>query len=118
MSEFKTKLSEVELNEIYLWVDTFKLSRPKKNINRDFSDGVLMAEVIHWSFPKMIDLHNYFPANNFDRKMINWRLLNKKVFIKIGLHLKDSHFEALSNANPNCIECLLWHSKQSIENYK
>ncbi len=27
------------LQELYLWVDTIPLSRPKRNIARDFSDG-------------------------------------------------------------------------------
>ena len=38
-------LSENELNEVYNWVDEIPLSRPKKNISRDFSDGCLVAEV-------------------------------------------------------------------------
>lgn len=32
-------LSAEELNEVYQWVDQLSLSRPKKNITRDFSDG-------------------------------------------------------------------------------
>lgn len=40
------RLSEEELNDVYSWVDSIPLSRPKKNISRDFSDGVLMAEII------------------------------------------------------------------------
>lgn len=33
------KLSEEEMQLIYNWVDEIPLSRPKKNIARDFSDG-------------------------------------------------------------------------------
>ena len=32
------KLSEEEMQEVYNWVDEIPLSRPKKNIARDFSD--------------------------------------------------------------------------------
>ena len=32
-------LSEEELTEVYNWVDQIPLSRPKKNITRDFADG-------------------------------------------------------------------------------
>ncbi len=32
-------LSEDELKKVYAWVDEIPLSRPKKNIARDFSDG-------------------------------------------------------------------------------
>lgn len=44
-------LSEEELNSIYNWVDEVPLSRPKKNIARDFSDGVLTAEIIAHFLP-------------------------------------------------------------------
>jgi hypothetical protein len=40
----KYQLSEEDSDAVYEWVDSFELSRPKKNISRDFSDGVLMAE--------------------------------------------------------------------------
>jgi len=32
------------------------LSRPKKNIARDFSDGVLVAEIIAYYLPQGIDV--------------------------------------------------------------
>jgi hypothetical protein len=32
-------LDEEEMQMIYNWVDEIPLSRPKKNISRDFSDG-------------------------------------------------------------------------------
>ena len=33
------KLNEEEMQLIYNWVDEIPLSRPKRNIARDFSDG-------------------------------------------------------------------------------
>ena len=38
-------LSQEEINEVLNWIDEIPLSRPKKNMARDFSDGVLAAEV-------------------------------------------------------------------------
>jgi hypothetical protein len=38
-------LSDDDLQKIYAWVDAIPLSRPKKNIARDFSDACLIAEV-------------------------------------------------------------------------
>ena len=32
-------LGEEEIQAVYNWVDEIPLSRPKKNITRDFSDG-------------------------------------------------------------------------------
>ena len=52
-------LNEEELNFVYNWVDEIPLSRPKKNITRDFADGVLLAEIISIYCPKMIEKHNY-----------------------------------------------------------
>lgn len=57
-------LSEEELNEIYNWVDTIPLSRPKKHIGRDFADGVLMAEIVAHFYPKLVEIHNYSPAHS------------------------------------------------------
>lgn len=36
----------------------------QRNIARDFSDGVLCAEVIRHYFPNLVELHNYSPANS------------------------------------------------------
>jgi hypothetical protein len=69
-------LSEEELQALYAWIDEIPLSRQKKNINRDFSDGVLAAEVVHHFLPKLVELHNYSPANSTQQKMDNWRTVN------------------------------------------
>ena len=69
-------LSEEELNGIYNWVDSIPLSRPKKNIARDFSDGVLVAEVVHHFFPKIVELHNYSLSHSIQQKLYNWNTLN------------------------------------------
>ena len=33
------ELSETDLQSLYAWIDEVPLSRPKKSIARDFSDG-------------------------------------------------------------------------------
>ena len=71
-------LSEEELQALYAWIDEIPLSRQKKNINRDFSDGVLAAEVVHHFLPKLVELHNYSPANSTQQKMDNWRTVNSQ----------------------------------------
>ena len=57
-------LTEAELREIYEWIDQFELSRMKRNIHRDFADGVLMAEVMQIYYPKLVQLHNYSAVNS------------------------------------------------------
>ena len=38
-------LTDDQLRAIYAWIDAIPLTRPKRNMARDFSDGVLLAEV-------------------------------------------------------------------------
>ena len=40
------------------------LSKTKKNISRDFADGVLVADIINYFAPKLIEIHNYSTANS------------------------------------------------------
>lgn len=65
---------------IYEWVDSVPLSRPKKNIARDFSDGVMMAEIIKHACPNLVDLHNYPAAHSTTQKLYNWNTLNRKIY--------------------------------------
>ena len=72
-------MSDENLQEIYTWVDSVHLSRPKRNITRDFSDGVMMAEILHHYFPKDVDIKNYSAANSVRQKLYNWQTLINKV---------------------------------------
>ena len=62
------ELSEEDLQVLYTWIDSIPLSRPKRNIARDFSDGCLTAEVIKHYIPKLVDLHNYSQAHSVAQK--------------------------------------------------
>ena len=50
-------------------VDSIPFSRPKKNINRDFADGLMLAELIHHYSPKLVSVHNYPAANSLGKKI-------------------------------------------------
>ena len=41
------ELNDEQLRALYAWIDAIPLSRPKRNIARDFSDGVIL---IFYSF--------------------------------------------------------------------
>mmetsp|Transcript_5909 Transcript_5909/g.10287 ORF Transcript_5909/g.10287 Transcript_5909/m.10287 type:complete len:248 (+) Transcript_5909:185-928(+) len=99
-----TDVTEAELQGLYTWVDEIPLSRPKRNIARDFSDGVLMAELVHHYFPKLIELHNYSSANGTTQKMYNWKTLNQKVFKRLGFTIPKADCEAVSNCLPGAVE--------------
>ena len=38
-------VDEEALHQLYLWVDNIPLSRPKRNLSRDFSDGGVCSNV-------------------------------------------------------------------------
>ena len=65
-------MSDDELQRIYQWVDEIPLSRPKRNIARDFADGVLSAEIVSHYFPRLVEVHNYPAANSYAQKVYNW----------------------------------------------
>lgn len=102
-----TQLSGEQLEALYTWVDTIPLSRPKRNITRDFSDGVLFAEVIHHYHPSLIEVHNYSAANGLSQKMYNWETMGTKVFGKLHLSLSKEEMQAVATGKPNYIERLL-----------
>lgn len=72
-------LKEDELQKLYSWVDQVPLSRKKKSITRDFSDGILVAEIVKHFIPRLVELHNYASANSTNQKLNNWQTLNRKV---------------------------------------
>lgn len=46
--------------------------------------SVLAAEIIKHYFPRIVEIHNYTPANAVKQKMDNWYLLNRYVVMLIG----------------------------------
>ncbi|XP_060565524.1 sperm flagellar protein 1-like isoform X43 [Ruditapes philippinarum] len=107
--KMEEKLDEQELESLYAWVDSIPLSRPKRNISRDFSDGVLVAECVRHFFPDegLVDLHNYTTANNTNKKKENWYYLNRKVFSKMNFELADDVINDLCLCKPGMIEKVL-----------
>lgn len=100
-------LDEEEIQSIYEWVDSIPLTRPKRNITRDFADGVPLAEAIKHFIPGIVDLHNYVGANSTRQKQNNWNTLNTKVFKKMGFQIASSDIEAVINCTPDAIERVL-----------
>eukprot|EP01060_Flectonema_neradi_P010468 TRINITY_DN17567_c0_g1_i1.p1 TRINITY_DN17567_c0_g1~~TRINITY_DN17567_c0_g1_i1.p1 ORF type:complete len:213 (+),score=34.63 TRINITY_DN17567_c0_g1_i1:105-743(+) len=100
-------MDEDELQDLYQWVDSIPLSRPKKNIARDFSDGMLVAEVIKHFFPKLVDLHNYPAAHSTSQKLYNWRTLSTKVFKKLNFEVDDAVARDIATCEPGAIERFL-----------
>ena len=96
-----------KLMYIYEWVDSIPLSRQKKNISRDFNDAVLLAEMIKYHYPRLVDLHNYPSASSTKAKLVNWETLNKKVLKKLGVKITKDEIKDIVNSKPMAIENLL-----------
>jgi len=107
-------LDDQELQRIYTWVDEIPLSRPKRNITRDFSDGVLLAEILHHYYPKLVEIHNYSGANSVRQKMYNWATLNNKVFRRLHFYSDKTEMDAIVNCKPGAIELLLMRLQKHI----
>ena len=102
--EDKTGMTDEELNDVYSWVDTFELSRPKKNMARDFSDALLIAEIIKSHYPKLVELHNYPSSHNIKQKTNNWNTLNRKVFNRMHFQILKEDIDDIVNCKQMAIE--------------
>ncbi|CAG9327322.1 unnamed protein product [Blepharisma stoltei] len=111
-------IDEEEIQRIYEWVDDIPLSRPKRNITRDFADGVMMAETIKHFFPKLVEIHNYPQAHSVQQKVANWNTLNTKVFRKMGFQIARSDIDSIVNCAPEVIERVLRLIQEKINEYK
>jgi hypothetical protein len=115
--ENPNQTEENELMYIYEWVDSIPLSRPKKNISRDFCDCVLLAEIIKHYIPRLVDLHNYPSTSSTKQKTFNWDTLNDKVLKKIRVRLTKKEINDIISCQPLSIEHLLQRVYDAIQNY-
>lgn len=105
-----------ELMYIYEWVDKIQLSRSKRNIARDFSDAVLLAEIIKHYMPRLVDLHNYPSVSSSQKKLQNWNTLNTKVLKKIGIRMTKTEINEIIEYKQYAIEKLLARVYDAIQN--
>lgn len=118
MSVIEPALDEMKLRALYAWVDKIPLSRPKRNISRDFADGVLLAEVVATYFPALVEIHNYGPANSFRQKMYNLETLNGKVLKKLGFQLTKKNMEDIVSCAPGAVEIVLYTLQMKMAKYE
>ncbi|CAL6291776.1 unnamed protein product [Bathycoccus prasinos] len=128
------KITERERMEIYVWIDRLNLqSKPKKHFARDFSDGVLCAEILmktttsvsssssrRSNTARMISMHNYPIKNSFKGKLENWELLNAKVLRspKIRCELTREEMSAVARSEKDAAERVLLKIKTAKKKKK
>ncbi|KAJ8961558.1 hypothetical protein NQ318_014810 [Aromia moschata] len=108
-------MDDIDCTKLYKWIDEHPITRPKRNINRDFSDAVSLAEILKKHYPKLVELHNYSSKNSFSQKLINWEMLNKRVLNKIKINLSTNEMEQLAKGVPGAVERLLNVIKVKVE---
>mmetsp|Transcript_8957 Transcript_8957/g.13466 ORF Transcript_8957/g.13466 Transcript_8957/m.13466 type:complete len:541 (+) Transcript_8957:105-1727(+) len=73
----------LDAGDIADWLEELGLEKRKvnftKNVPAACADGVLVADIIHAMYPKMIQIHSYSETNSIQSRKENWRLLSRKV---------------------------------------
>jgi len=113
-------LSQYQLTaefDILAWLDTIPLSRPVHNLEKDFSDGILIAEIIAYFFPEYVDLDKFHIARNMTERTKNWRLLNSDVLPKISLHAPGTVVHDITNGDHRAVELFLLHLREKLEEH-
>ncbi|XP_049501893.1 sperm flagellar protein 1-like isoform X2 [Panthera uncia] len=128
-----------DLRGLCAWLDGLPLSRPKRHLARDFSDGVMLAEIVKHFRPRLVDLHNYVPTCNTDQKLSNWSILNRqasrlpacrvrapalrgpspqgwpgKVFHKLRLWVSETDIRKVVANTPGAIEPILCALREKV----
>lgn len=113
--EMNCNLDDNKLVELYSWVDQVPLSRVKKNISRDFSDGVLFAEVINHFVFGLVNLQNYTAASTVRGKIDNWEQLKYKVLTKLQFPISKNEIRAIATCQAMAIEVVLYRLKELLD---
>uniref|UniRef100_K7G8M9 CH-like domain-containing protein n=1 Tax=Pelodiscus sinensis TaxID=13735 RepID=K7G8M9_PELSI len=75
----------------------------------------LAAEVVKFYFPKMVEMHNYVPANSTQQKLSNWSHLNRKVLSKLNFSIPADVIRKIVQCTPGAVELVLIPLRQRIE---
>jgi len=110
-------LNERELQELLLWVDQIPISREKRNLVRDLSDGVPIAEIVRHFIPRLVEMHQYTPSNGTPAKEKNWFHLNRRVFSKLGFELHADVVHGLAQCKPWVMENVLIFLRERIDQF-
>jgi hypothetical protein len=102
------QLSQVQMDEVYKWVDSFNLTQKKSLIQRDFSDGVMLYEILTQLFPKLLSQVKLQHFSCVSKKKENWLILNRIVFSKLNIKLSDKQIERLVSQEESYIEKFLF----------
>lgn len=97
-----------DFNDIYSWVDSFQFKKPKKNLVRDFSDGVNLVEILaKITKQPIIQVHTVSHTFNKKEKIENWKLIQKQMNKKSYVRITDSEINDIVDLRAGVIELVL-----------
>ncbi|POI22792.1 hypothetical protein CIB84_013460, partial [Bambusicola thoracicus] len=79
------------------------------------SSPVLVAEVVKYFFPAMVQLHSFVPASSTPQKLANWGHLNRKVLSKLNFSVPNEVIRQIVQCRPGVVEQVLLLLRQKIE---
>ena len=67
----------------------------------------MLAELIKYHIPKIVEIHNYSSASSTQQKQYNWNTLNKKVLKKLNVNLSKKEIDNIISYEPMDVENVL-----------
>jgi len=103
------------IDEIHTWALRSNLSKEVHDFAREFSDGVLLAEIIAHFLPRYVALNTFTHVHSVALKKYNWESLQKVVFRHLNIKLTNEQIDRLANSEPYAIEQLMVMMRDRIE---
>lgn len=107
-------LDAEELADLYEWLDRVPLSKPRSNVEKDFADGTLAAEIVRFYYPDLVDFRIIRPALSLQERTDQWKLLNSEIFEKVGLTVPSHVLTQLSISKSGIAQIFLYNLRMSL----
>lgn len=78
-------LDAAELADLYEWLDGLPLGIVRSQVEKDFADGCLAAEIVRLYFPDIVNMKLFTPAQNVQDRIAQWKLVSSNVFYSFFL---------------------------------
>ncbi|EGD73659.1 hypothetical protein PTSG_05371 [Salpingoeca rosetta] len=92
--------------EVWRWLQSLQLSIQVRNVRRDVANGYVIAEILSRYFPTKVKMHNYDKGSAIEKKMDNWRLL-QKVFQTEGIEVDPKFINGCIHCKPGAAEPII-----------
>ena len=63
----------------------------------------MVAEVVKHLCPRLVEMHNYQPANSVKQKLANWHTLQHKVLRKVDLTVPENVLQGVVAMKPGVV---------------